>query len=205
MGRIQEIFARVGRRLKDEGQRSYQLEDFLSDLYAAEKDIVGRAGLLEQKLSIALLAGVDSYTLAKPIGTVSGFLHPKWWRGELEIVMDVNQWAEKVRSWEGRHSPNPRFCHVWDDTIEFAPAPSKDDTLVAFGTLAPEKLEIDDEDPSLPLEWDRAIEFGVMADLAGGDYKVDYLRELQLQIGHMLAGKARGVQQVSSNIRDLGY
>ena len=40
MGRIQEIFARVGRRLKDEGQRSYQLEDFLSDLYAAEKDIV---------------------------------------------------------------------------------------------------------------------------------------------------------------------
>lgn len=198
----------------------------LNHLNELERKIAEEALAFEHKQQLYLVPTLPTYTIDQEIFKIKEIEEPSTWNTRLTVIHDANRWVDikngtgtsgidYVRDRDNLNvvlnlgtltvSPVPLFIHVFGGQIEFYPAPTKMEAITLFLYLYPDELTLDDDDPNLPLAWDRCLRYGILADMLGGGWQTKFDHELADQKHQALKSTVKDAQVTESRYDKVGF
>ncbi len=198
----------------------------LNHLNELERKIAEEALAFEHRQRLYLVPNLATYTIDEQIYKIKEIEEPSTWNSRLTVIHDANRWVD-LKNGTGSSGtdyvsdrnnlnvvlnlgtitvhPTPLFIHVFANQIEFYPAPKTMEPITLFLYLYPDELTLDDDDPNLPLAWDRCLRYGILADMLGGGWQTKFDDELSDQKHQAIKSTIKDVSRTESRYDKVGF
>jgi len=176
MSRTSQILQLCLKALDDEGERKVTRDELLYHLNAVQRNICRDIPVLQKDVVLNILAGKPRYETNEPIAQIKTIRSS--WGEKVTIITDPNEWIAITKR-QGYRLERDLFVYRWDDALEIFP-PAESGTLTIKATLFPNSIDTLDDDPDLPMDYDKALRFGTLAEIGDTSWNEKYLAEMSV-------------------------
>ena len=181
MNRTEVIIGKIVRRLKalkvDPFPRTDELIALIND---AQLEVAQRGLAIKSEIDFLTEAGEGVYDLGVKIFRIRKFIEPTSWKIPLQIFNNEDEWSSFVRSNSLESvAAQPLGVFVWNNRLKLFPVPTvTGDEVEVLAYLLPSRLIKESVEPEVDLTWDGCLEYSVLDQILGGEWRIRYDEEL---------------------------
>jgi hypothetical protein len=167
--RVDKIFYKVQRRIQSSGGKAPHPDYLLEMINDVHRSLITEHFILKQMDTLTTEAGTARYDLTGTVHKLIRLDAPSSWMFKVESANSPDEWEDIKRRVIA--VSQPMYARVFDNVLEFYPSPTVTGDEVGIEYFrAPGKPLVLGGDPETPPEWDKAIEYGVMADITPAEW-----------------------------------
>jgi hypothetical protein len=170
------IVNRILRRIKQDTEANVEADAavILDELNEVQKEVARRALAMKSEIRLTLEKGTERYDTESAIYKIAYMaVYSKDGSrlSEPEFCQSPEEYADAKEDASVQACGNPVKVLIWDRYLRLTPTPATTgDVLLIHGHILPANALSMDKDPELGSQWDRVLEFGVLANILGGDW-----------------------------------
>lgn len=206
MGRVDVILQKVRNRISDASAQKIYGGAILLEMDSVERDLCERCLAIPYDGDFNTEAGTELYDLGTKIYMLKNIIEPSTWRHRLQIITDIDKWADLKRRLTHHHAMQPLYVMVFNERLRMMPVPTKTgEVLKVFMYLYPSKQLEEGSDPQVPARFDDALLWGTLARYGVEGMELKYEAEVLRRANEKMKEVIDGVHEIDHWSSKLGF
>lgn len=193
--RTNKIVNRILRKIKQDKEAPVDVNFrlILDSLTSVQLDLA-RRGAIKEEIELTLEAGTSLYDLYSTIYKISGVKVPSTWLYPFEIIANKDKFSEYENTTFA--TAQPLYGMVFNSRFKLTPTPSTTgENFKLYTFLLPSKDLTMILEPEVGVEYDKALEYGALADQIGGEWEGKFEREVSKILSQSLNETTQPMRQ----------